>query len=65
MKTLDEITNDMLTTIREINQKENGLIVTESTVVDLYKKLTNLEELNPNEVELVKKRFNDLCNYPL
>ena len=63
MKTLDEITNDMLTAIREINQKEKGLIVTESTVVELYKKLANKEVVDQSEIDQVKKRFNELCNY--
>jgi len=65
MKTLDQITEDMLKAIREINQKEKGLIITESNVIDLYKKLSNNEEINQTEVDLVKKRFNELCNYPI
>ncbi len=63
MKTEEDHTLDILTKIREINQQK-VIVVTESTVIDIYKKLIAKDEIDQSEIEAVKKRFFELCNYP-
>ena len=43
---------------------EKQILMTESNVLDIYKKLTNKQEISEEELEQVKKRFYQLVNYP-
>ena len=40
--------------------KEKGIYLTESNVMDIYKKLVNKSYVDPEEIALVKKRFFEL-----
>jgi predicted metalloendopeptidase len=63
MKTLAEYTDDILNKIRKMNQNEQGIVITESNVIELYKKLSDQEVVNQEEIDKVKERFKELCNY--
>lgn len=44
-------------------EKEEGIYLTESNVMDILKKLTNKTDVKPEEFEQVKKRFLELVNH--
>ena len=41
---------------------QNQILLTESNVVDIYKKLVNKENISQEEIEQVKERFYELVN---
>lgn len=43
--------------------KENSILITESTVLDWYKKITNNQEVPQEEMDAILKRFRELVNY--
>ena len=43
------------------NNKEKTIILTESNVLDIYRKLLKSEDIPQEELEYVKKRFKELC----
>ena len=53
----------MNTQEKQTNDSSKGIILTESNVIEIYKKLTNNENVDPQEIEDVKKRFYELLNY--
>ena len=48
---------------RELFEKDKVILLTESNVLDVYKKLVNKEEISDEELSEVQKRFFDLVNY--
>jgi hypothetical protein len=48
---------------RELFEKDKVFLLTESNVLDVYKKLVNKEEISDEELSEVQKRFFDLVNY--
>lgn len=48
---------------RELFEKDKVFLLTESNVLDVYKKLVNKEEISNEELSEVQKRFFDLVNY--
>ena len=48
---------------REDMEKEEGLYLTESNVMDVYKKLINKSEIDSEEKTQVLRRFYELVNY--
>lgn len=48
---------------RELFEKDKVFLLTESNVLDVYKKLVNNEEISDEELSEVQKRFFDLVNY--
>lgn len=48
---------------RELLEKDKVFLLTESNVLDVYKKLVNKEEISDEELSEVQKRFFDLVNY--
>lgn len=48
---------------RELFEKDKVFLLTESNVLDIYKKLVNKEEISDEELSEVQKRFFDLVNY--
>lgn len=42
--------------------KENSILITESTVLDWYKKITNNQEVTQEEQDAILKRFKELVN---
>ncbi|MCQ2194028.1 MAG: hypothetical protein MJZ28_03670 [Paludibacteraceae bacterium] len=43
--------------------KENSILITESTVLDWYKKITNNQEVPQEEMDAILRRFRELVNY--
>lgn len=43
--------------------KENSILITESTVLDWYKKITNNQEVTQEEMDAILERFRELVNY--
>ena len=48
---------------QELFSSKNAILLTESNVLDVYKKLVNKEEIPLEELEAVQKRFFELVNY--
>lgn len=48
---------------RELFEKDKVFLLTESNVLDVYKKLVNKEEISDEELSEVQKRFFELVNY--
>lgn len=62
MKTQEDYTLDILTKIRDL-YKPKVVIVSDQNVIDICKKLANNNNIDQSEIEQVRERFNELCNY--
>lgn len=42
---------------------EKSILITESSVIEWYKKITNNQEVTQEEMDAILKRFRELVNY--